>query len=252
MFDMGGVMKDISFPGKPAIVFLTLVLVVTTGCVTTAYQARKNLAMDPEKRRIVLLTPDVELSILHAGGLPETQAEWTRQAKKYIADNLAQRFRNLNVQLVKRKATAKAKDAGMDGLDQREVQLLKLHGAVGRSILVHQYDNAPFQLPTKKGKFEWTMGSGTAYLKQKYGADYALFVFVRDSYSSSGRVAAIIFAAILGVHVQGGVQLGFSSLVDLNNGEVVWFNRVFRGTGDLRTPAGANETVGVLLSSLPQ
>jgi hypothetical protein len=241
------VVKDISFPGKPAIFFLILVLMLAGGCVTTAYQARKNLAVDPEKRRIVLLTPNVELSILHAGGLPEVQAEWTRQAKKYIADSLAHRFRNINVQLVKRKKIAK--DVG---LDQREVQLLKLHGAVGRSILVHQYDNAPLQLPTKKGKFEWTMGSGTGYLKQKYGADYALFVFVRDSYSSSGRVAAIIFAAILGVHVQGGIQLGFSSLLDLNNGEVVWFNRVIRGTGDLRTPAGANETVGVLLSSFPK
>ncbi|TDI64474.1 MAG: hypothetical protein E2O90_09770 [Alphaproteobacteria bacterium] len=109
-----------------------------------------------------------------------------------------------------------------------------------------------FRLPTKKDKFAWTMGPGTAYLKQKYGADYALFVFVRDSYSSSGRVAAIIFAALLGVQIQGGVQLGFSSLVDLNTGEVVWFNRLFRGTGDLRTPAGANETVGVLLSNFPQ
>jgi hypothetical protein len=238
---------DISFPGKPAIVILILVLMLTGGCVTTAYQTRKNLAADPEKRRIVLLSPDVELSILHAGGLPETQAEWTRQAKKHIADNLAQRFRNINPRLVKR--VKRTKD---EGPDQREIQLLKLHGAVGRSIMTHQYDNVPLQLPTKKDKFEWTMGPSIAYLRQKYGADYALFVFVRDSYSSSGRVAAIIFAAILGVHVQGGIQLGFSSLVDLNSGEVVWFNRVVRGTGDLRTPAGANETVGVLLNSFPQ
>jgi len=239
--------KDGSFPGKAALVFLVLVLISASGCVATAYRARPNLAADPEKRRIVLLTPDVELSILHAGGLPEPHAEWTRLAKKYIAENLAVRFRNINALLIKR-----AEIPEDVGGDPREVQLLKLHGAVGRSILVHQYDGAPLQLPTKKDKFAWTMGPGTAYLKQKYGADYALFVFVRDSYSSSGRVAAMIFAALLGVQIQGGVQLGFSSLVDLNTGEVVWFNRLFRGTGDLRTPAGANETVGVLLSNFPQ
>ena len=240
-------MKDISLPGKQTIIFLVLVLMLAGGCETTAYQARKNLSVDPEKRRIVLLTPDVELSILHAGGLPEPHAEWTRLAKKYIADNLASRFLNINAQLVKR--VEKPEDVGRD---PREVQLLKLHGAVGRSILIHQYDGAPLQLPTKKDKFAWTMGSGTGYLKQKYGADFALFVFVRDSYSSSGRVAAVILGVLLGVYIQGGIQLGFSSLVDLDTGEVVWFNRLIRGTGDLRTPAGANETVGVLLSNFPQ
>lgn len=52
-------MKDTFFPGKAPIVFLALVLMSAGGCVTTAYQARPNLAADPEKRRIVLLTPDV-------------------------------------------------------------------------------------------------------------------------------------------------------------------------------------------------
>ncbi|MCZ6494842.1 MAG: hypothetical protein O6924_01550 [Alphaproteobacteria bacterium] len=240
-------MKDTFFPGKAPIVFLALVLMSAGGCASTAFQVRPNLAADPEKRRIVLLTPDVELSVLHAGGLPEVNAEWTQRAKKHIADNLARRFRNINAQLVKR--VEKPEEVGSD---PQEVQLLKLHGAVGRSILIHQYDGAPLQLPTKKDKFAWTMGPDTGYLKQKYGADYALFVFVRDSYTSSGRVAAIIFAALLGVHIQGGIQLGFSSLVDLDTGEVVWFNRLIRGTGDLRTPAGANETVGVLLSNFPQ
>jgi len=121
--------KDRSFPGKAALVFLVLVLISASGCVATAYRARPNLAADPEKRRIVLLTPDVELSILHAGGLPEPHAEWTRLAKKYIAENLATRFRNINAQLVMR--VEKPEDVGRD---PREVQLLKLHGAVGQSM----------------------------------------------------------------------------------------------------------------------
>ncbi len=60
-----------------------------------------------------------------------------------------------------------------------------------------------------------------------------------------------IFAALLGVAVQGGVQLGFASLVNLNSGQVVWFNRLVRGSGDLRNPDGARETAGVLLADFP-
>ncbi len=79
-----------------------------------------------------------------------------------------------------------------------------------------------------------------------------MLVLVGDRFASTGGVATIIFALLLtGGRMQGGVQLGFSSLVDLNTGEVVWFNRLIRGAGDLRTPAGANETVGVLLSNFP-
>ena len=136
--------------------------------------------------------------------------------------------------------------------DKREVQLLKLHGAMGKAIITHQYDPSPFHLPTKTGKFDWSMGPDIQYLNKKYGADYALFIFVRDSYASDGRVAAMIIAAALGIGIQGGVQLGFSSLVDLKSGEVVWFNRLFRTTGDLRTPNGAKETVDMLLTDFPK
>ena len=40
----------------------------------------------------------------------------------------------------------------------------------------------------------------------------------------------------------GGQQVGFASLVDLNSGQVVWFNRLARETGDLRTADEAAET----------
>jgi len=225
---------------------LGLVVLVTSGCQTTAVQTQAKLPPEPEKRRIVLLPPDVELSLLHAGGTNEVNAEWTRLARKHLSENLATRFEKIKATLIERKDTAA--DFGEDG---KEVQLLKLHEAVGGSILVHQR-LGPLLLPTKEGTFDWSLGPETKYLKGKYGADYALFVFVRDSYASSGRVAAMIFAAALGVGIQGGVQVGFSSLIDINTGEVVWFNHLARGHGDLRTPEGADETIGVLLSSFPK
>ncbi len=57
--------------------------------------------------------------------------------------------------------------------------------------------------------------------------------------------------AILGAGVRGGQQVGFASLVDLRSGDIVWFNVMARGTGDLREAEQALDASRVLLSELP-
>jgi hypothetical protein len=61
----------------------------------------------------------------------------------------------------------------------------------------------------------------------------------------------MIALALLGVGVSGGVQVGYASLVDLNTGQVLWFNRLTRGSGDLREPEKAQETLDALLQDFP-
>jgi hypothetical protein len=46
--------------------------------------------------------------------------------------------------------------------------------------------------------------------------------------------------------------VGFASLVDLETGNVVWFNRLARAAGDLRTEPAARETIQTLIAGLPQ
>jgi hypothetical protein len=48
-----------------------------------------------------------------------------------------------------------------------------------------------------------------------------------------------------------GQQLGYASLVDLNTGRVLWFNRIQRNSGDLRDPEKAAGTVDALLEEFP-
>jgi len=82
-------------------------------------------------------------------------------------------------------------------------------------------------------------------------ARYALFVFVRDSYASGGRKAMMAVGMLLGVGVQLGQQIGFASLVDLNDGRVVWFNLLNSQTGDLRDAQSAGAAVDKLLDGVP-
>ena len=133
---------------------------------------------------------------------------------------------------------------------ERHQQIVKLHEAVGNTILLHKY-NALFALPTKEDRFDWTLSDATAVLRRDYGADYALFVFMRDSFTSGGRAAYIFAAAFLGIVVPAGRQMGFASLVDLDSGDIVWFNHLESGGGDLRDPSRARDAVESLLSEFP-
>jgi hypothetical protein len=124
-----------------------------------------------------------------------------------------------------------------------------LQAAVARAIDLHHF--GPLGLPTKEGKLDWSLAEAVQPVKKATGADYALFSWVRDSYASAERKAAMIGLALLGVGITAGMQVGYASLVDLNTGQVVWFNRMMRGHGDLREAQPAAETVNALLNAFP-
>ena len=60
-----------------------------------------------------------------------------------------------------------------------------------------------------------------------------------------------IALALLGKSLPGGLQVAYSSLVDLKTGQVVWFNLIRKPDGDLRSPEGASITLDNLLSNFP-
>lgn len=218
-------------------------LVILTGCAVPVQRQAPELKRDAGKFPTIVVMPlDVELAELSAGGLPEPKSEWTDAALKHMRAALETEAKTYKVKLIDYQP-----QSGTPEDQETSLELVRLHRAVGGSVLVHQY--LPGQeLPSKAGKFDWSLGPSVAAISRSHHADYALFLFVRDSYASAGRVGVIIVAALLGVGVPGGAQVGFASVVDLETGDIVWFNRLARGHGDLRTPEAARETVRELVS----
>ncbi len=194
--------------------------------------------------RVLIMEPDVQVSQLTAGGLLEPNAQWTEQAKTSIRKALASELAESDAEMVLYEAPE------FERADDPQVQVVKMHEAVAKSILLHKYTGI-YQLPTEDGKLDWSLGPGTQSLLQDYDADYGLFVYLRDSFSSGGRTALIVIGALLQVPVQGGQQFGFASLVDLRSGEVLWFNRLIRNAGDVRDVDGAETAIDSLLEDLP-
>ncbi len=192
------------------------------------------------EKRVVLATPDIELSELTAGGVNAPRADWTGSAIAFTRKNVTDTLAARGVLVVEANT----------GADARESQIVKLNSAVGQAILLHLY-YSPIKLPQKGDALDWTLGPGVAVLREKYGGDYALFIHIRDSYSSTGRQALMGVSALLLIPVPGGFQSGFASLVDLRTGRIVWFNRLLSVNGDLRNSDDARDTVGELLQGLP-
>lgn len=235
-----------AIPGRTtAIVVAILAIALATGCASTRSRVANSVrdAGETVAGSVVLVEPDIELFEVNAGGAQQPRADWTASARAGLPDALRDRLARGAIQLTTFEI---AED--LPATD-RVRQLLHLHRAVGVSILRHGYEIG--RLPSKGELFDWTLGGGVEVLRTATHADYALFVTVRDSYTSSGRAALMVAGALVGVGLAGGVQSGFASLVDLRDGRVVWFNTLVDQRGDLRNAEGASETARQLLHGFP-
>jgi hypothetical protein len=168
--------------------------------------------------KILLMPVDVEVFSLSAGGVAEPRADWTAAALGHMKVAIAHKKMQLRASVVELPEGA---------ADEFEEQV-GLHAAVASSIALHHSTGGMWALPSKAGLLDWTF-----------------------SYATAERKAAMVALALLGVGVSGGVQTGYASLVDLQTGRVVWFNRLARATGDLREAAAAKESIEALLSNFP-
>ena len=208
-----------------------------------AHAQSRNLAPGfsalPKDAKVVVAPLDVELFSMSAGGVLEPRADWTASAQTHMKSALQSKAQRLGL------GTGDLDDKAADDF----AELISLHAAVARSIALHHAGG--LKLPTKDGKLEWSFGDVLRPLQERTGARYGLFTWVRDSYASAERKAMMIGMALLGVGVTGGAQVGYASLVDLETGQVLWFNQLLRASGDLREDKPAAESVDALLAGFP-
>ena len=203
-----------------------------------------------DESRVLLMPLDIQLYEKTTGKL-QPKADWTASAVKNVTEAIQQELKTLNDTVILYKEPAEGSSAY-----KNHRQLIKLHETVAVSILRHQYPDY-WQLPTKSGNFEWTLGQGARKLQEKFAADYGLFVHVWDSYTSAELVAIsipLIPFALLGADVPSlvlGQQVGFASLVDLQTGDIIWFNKIFSVSGDVRGLRLARDFIRTLLAGFP-
>jgi hypothetical protein len=201
----------------------------------------------PADARVVIEPIDLELYTLSAGGQREPRADWTDAARRHVASALRE--------------WAAATHLATVEMDEKtaetHAELLQLQDTLVDALVVHH--NGAVRLPAKRGQLDWSFGSAMQPLQQATGARYALYTYVRDSYASSERkvvigAVAVVAAALSGGSLAllgGGEQAAYAMLVDLQTGQVLWFNELVRLHGDLREAAAAADSVKALLTEFP-
>lgn len=221
---------------------LALGLALAVAALPAAAQSRNlapGFAALPKDAKVAIAPLDVELFELSAGGVLAPKADWTDAANKHMGAALKKKVGALGL------STQFIDDKQAD--DHAEV--LHLYGAVARAISSHHM--GPVKLPTKDDKLDWSFGDAFRPLREATGARYGLFTWMRDSYASAERKAMMVGLALLGVGVGGGVQVGYASLIDLETGQVLWFNQSISAFGDLRDAASATGSIDGLLQGFP-
>jgi hypothetical protein len=192
---------------------------------------------------IIVFRPDVQVGSLGTSGLESPNADWTVEGRKNLAAALEQDQAGYAHKLI-----FLEDKQGADG--QLIADYQALFRAVSGAIFQHKFFGP--KLPTKKDKFDWTLGPGASKLGDVSGGNYALLLYTHDSYGSAGRKAMQIVAFLaLGAVVQAGVHQSYASLVDLSTGQVVWFNVKLGANGDPREAEGAKMRIGQLLDTMP-
>ena len=134
----------------------------------------------PANSRVLVMTPDVQLSLLTAAGVPEPRENWSVAGRDNLAESLAA--------LVEREEHTPSALDPATAMEGRIGQIIRLHDAVGGAIIADRLGY--MRLPTRRTNKEWTLGEGVQELGAAYNADYALFVVARGSYASGARTAA--------------------------------------------------------------
>ncbi len=200
-------------------------------------------------KTILVFRPKVSVGAQSTGGMFEPNADWTEKARQNIDAALAQRQAGLGNIVI-----AAPESFGEDAM--RVEEYTQLFAAISQAVINYQFFVGN-RLPTKKrdnkaGVFDWSLGEGVRDLPGAKDADYALFIYNKDAYGSTGRKLLQVVALLgPGIAVQSGEHAGYAGLVDLKTGDLLWLNADAAMGGDVREADGAVKRVGQLLEEFP-
>lgn len=232
---------------KPSI-FIFLVLILS-GCAApqkyAVNPAFANASPAHKPAKVLLLPANINVMEISAGGVVEKVDAWEAQAKSNIRQSLLKLTgsgQNFNlVELPEISATEK------EAIDQ----YLAFYELVGGDAFIFGRSADP-AWQHKKSNFDYTLGDGLRFLKQKTGADAALFVVGSDQISTGGRKAAMVLGAMVGVAIPAGMTFVSIGLVDLDSGNILWLNYdLGGGHWDIRDPSDTDKLVANILKDYP-
>ena len=204
-----------------------------------------SLPQNERPKKVLLLPPQMFVAELSAGGVIQKQDDWTKVASENLLLAAESYFRG----------NGQFETMRLPRLEHDTEEIVESHIALYDRISYAIYiygrgDNSGWH----KNKTEWdyTLGEGLAFLREKTGADTALLFTGIDIISSSSRKATFAIGLVLGVAIPLGQSFISVGLADLKTGEIRWMSFDQSMTLDSRDPEKAKELVEDFFKAYPQ
>jgi hypothetical protein len=196
-------------------------------------------------KTVVIISPDVEVSEISAGGVIQKVAAWSENARTYVTGELKHLAAEDKFKVATLPPLSADEQASLD-------QHVALYDVVASNVLANNLHGGDvWARRLASGLTDYTVGPGLAFIADKTGADSALLVIVRDYESSGGRKALMVFGALFGVGVPLGRTFAVAGLVDLRTGTLLWQSYDTSISPDMRVQADVAQVVDGLFSSYP-
>lgn len=230
--------------------FMLVLMTALVGCQTVpaTHRVHHSLLDSPPKvlpKKVLLLPASLEVFEISAGGVAEKVEDWSRQAAAHADRGLkSYAASNASFQLVE-----------MPPLSPQEKESLDQHLALYDMVAADAFQLTRVGGPAWQHKvkhFDYALGDGLRFLKQKTGADAALVVVGLDQISSADRKAMVLVAALFGVGIPLGISFLSTGVVDLESGDILWFNYATSyANRDLRKPEDADAMIKEMFVNYP-
>lgn len=195
-------------------------------------------------KKLVLLPPQIFVYELSAGGVPTRMADWEATSRANFSEaarRVAQDFGTFEVVPAPPLSPAEADTVEAHlGLYERVASSVFVYGRGDMKAWAH-----------KKQEFDYTLGPGLAFLREKTGADTALILLGADFISSGGRKLAFFAGLAIGVVMPLGQTFIAAGAVDLKTGDVQWMGFDSSASLDSREPGEVDKLVREFYTSWP-
>jgi len=195
-------------------------------------------------RKVIIIPADVVVHEMSVGGILEKAPEWARQS----SDNLTRAMREVaedtrHFTIVQAPTLTEEEQ---DRLDESIATFMTVGTTAHQTLL---WGGAAWA--HKRTEFDYTLGPGLAFLREKTGADAAILMAGDDIVSSDGRKAAVVVGALLGVGLATGRSIALTSVVDLQTGDLLWMHYDESMSKDLKNYDSAKTMVSDIFSKYP-
>ncbi len=224
-----------------------ILCIIFSGCATTNFNGvhyclKEEPKISPPKN-FLLMPIDITISELGVRGSSEEVPEWSQEGTKLIT-NCINGFIEEHKEIVMVK---------MPVLSEEERQTLGQHIALyhlvaGSALMLKNQPAWQHQRERPDG----TIGNGLQFLKDKTGADTAIFITGQEFKSSGGRVLAFVAAAAMGVVTPMGHSMLHVGIVDLSTGNILWANTVVSDSFSLNSDEGSTTLVKTIFKKYPE